>query len=460
MERPRRGSQIELEIDNLAFGGQGVSRLDGFVVFVAGAVPGDRVRAVVTKVKRRYAEARLESILRPSADRIDAGCRHYGSCGGCRWQSLAYPTQLKYKERQVRESLERLGGLTDFEVRPVIGMEDPWRYRNKVEFSIGPGPEGPLVGFHPPGRWDQVLPMTECHLVSQAAEAVRTRVEQWIRKSGRPGWDPRSQTGYFRHLTVREGRRTNELLVSLATAPGELPLGLPEALLPEFPQLVGILHARNEGQAEVANALPYRTLHGRSFLYEELGGLRFKVSIDAFFQTNTEMAEKLYARAGEEAGLTGDEAVWDLYSGIGSIALYLARRARAVLGIEVVAPAVADARDNARLNGIDNVTFLEGNARVVLKEVLEGRASLPPGLEKPDVVVLDPPRGGLAKKVIMRAAAARPARIVYVSCNPATMADNLKDFAEHGYRLVRVTPVDMFPHTPHIEAVGLLEATD
>jgi len=247
------------------------------------------------------------------------------------------------------------------------------------------------------------------------------------------------------------------LLLSLATAPGGLPPGLPEALLPEFPQIVGILHAHNDGQAEVATALPYRVLHGRPFLFEELGGLRFKVSIDAFFQTNTEMAEELYARAGDEAGLTGDEVVWDLYSGIGSIALYLARRARAVLGIEVVAPAVEDARDNARLNGTRNATFLEGNARVVLKEVLEGRASLPPGLENPDVVVLDPPRGGLAKKVIMRAAAARPARIVYVSCNPATMADNLKDFAEHGYRLVRVTPVDMFPHTPHIEAVGLLE---
>jgi 23S rRNA (uracil1939-C5)-methyltransferase len=213
-----------LDIQTLAFGGQGLARLHIFVLFVDGAVPGDRVRAVVTKVKRRFAEARLEEILRPSADRVDAQCRHFGSCGGCRWQSLDYPVQLRYKTQQVRESLERLGGLHDFELLPIRGMEDPWRYRNKVEFSIGAGPEGEaVVGFRPPGRWDQVVPLTECRFLPLQTESVRTTVEEWLQERRLPPWDPRRHEGYARHLTVREAAATGELLVSLVTAPGELP---------------------------------------------------------------------------------------------------------------------------------------------------------------------------------------------------------------------------------------------
>ena len=257
---------------------------------------------------------------------------------------------------------------------------------------------------------------------------------------------------------------TGEILVSLVTGPGELPQQdeLVRRLRAAHPRVVGILHAVNAGTAEVASGVPHTTLWGRSHLYEQLGGLRLKIGIDAFFQTNTHMAEVLYATAAEAAGLGADATasgpvVWDLYSGIGSIALYLARWARAVLGVEIGAPAVADARQNAQLNDIRTATFLQGDARVVLKEVLEGRRSLPDGLERPDIVVLDPPRGGLAKKVVARVAAAHPARVVYVSCNPTTMAPDCALFAELGYRLVHVTPVDMFPHTPHIEAVGLLE---
>lgn len=459
MTRPAKGQIIELPITTLAFGGQGLGRLDDFVVFVDGAVPGDVVRAVVTRTKKRYAEARLDEIVEPSSDRRDAVCQHFGTCGGCRWQSLDYAVQLRYKEQQVRDSLERLGGLSGFEVRPIVGMDHPWRYRNKVEFSIG-GFDGRLVvGFHPPGRWDRVLPLGECHLLPETTEAIRTTVEDWLRSADLAPWDARALTGYARHLAVREARATGEVLVNLVTAPGDLPDadGLVHQVRTRHPQVVGILHSVNSGSAEVATGLPHQILWGRPYLNERLGELSLNISADAFFQTNTLMAETLYAIAAADAGLTGAEVVWDLYSGIGSIGLYVARAARAVLGIELVQAAVRDAHTNAGLNGIANATWLEGDTRVVLKEVLEGRRELPPGLSRPDVVVLDPPRGGLAHKVIARVAAAEPKRVIYVSCNPSTMAPNIALFQEAGYRLRRVTPVDMFPHTPHTEAVGLLE---
>ncbi len=457
--KPRRGDTLELAVTGLAFGGQGIARADDFVVFVAGAVPGDEVRATVTKVKKRYAEARLEGVVRPSGDRVSAHCSHYGTCGGCRWQSLDYEVQLRYKEQQVADSLERLGGLEGFTVSQIKAMDHPWRYRNKVEFSIGSARGRLVVGFHPPGRWDAVLPQTECHLLPLATEGVRATVEEWLRHVGAEPWDPRDHVGYARHLTIREAQGTGEVLVSLVTAPGALPepVGLVDTLRARHSKVVGILHATNAGEAEVANGLPFETLWGRPHLYETLGDLRLKVSIDAFFQTNTRMASVLYEAAAQEAALSGDEIVWDLYSGIGSIALFLARRARAVLGIEVVPAAVRDAVENAVENGVTSATFLEGNARVVLKEVLEGRRSLPFELAHPDVVVVDPPRGGLAHKVIHRIVAAGPRRVVYVSCNPTTLAPDAALFHELGYRLTRVTPVDMFPHTPHIEAVALLE---
>ncbi len=457
--KPQKGRPVELAITTLAFGGQGLGRLDDFVVFVDGAVPGDVVRAVVTRTKKRYAEARLEEILQPSPDRLDARCGHFGGCGGCRWQSLDYGVQLRYKEQQVRDSLERLGGLRDFVLEPIRGMDDPWRYRNKVEFSIGSHHGRLVVGFHPPGLWDRVLPLSECHLLPAATEGVRTTTEEWLREAGLEPWNARALTGYARHLAVREAAGTGEVLVNLVTAPGELPgaESFVTAIRTHHPEVVGILHSTNAGTAEVATGLPHETLWGRPYLNEQLGGLTLKISISAFFQTNTRMAETLYAVAAAEADLTGGEVVWDLYSGIGSIALYLAGKAKAVLGIELVEAAVRDAQANAEANDIDNATFLKGDARVILKEVLEGRLELPLGLEHPDVIVVDPPRAGLAHKVIARVAAARPARIVYVSCNPSTLAPNAALFAEAGYRLTRLTPVDMFPHTPHIEAVALLE---
>jgi len=454
---------VELAVTGLAFGGKGVARVDDFVVFVTGAVPGDVVRARLTKYKKRYAEARVEELISASPDRRLARCPAFGACGGCVWQDLDYAAQLEYKAAQVRESLEHLGGLKDFDMRGTLGMASPWRYRNRADFSIGTLDGEPVVGFRPRGRWDSVLPLTECHLLDPVIEGIRATVQDWLRQNGLPGWEPRTGSGMCRHLLVRSSQGGAEALVSLATAAERLPgaEGLVERLCAVHPQVVGIIHAVNQGRAEVSAGLPSETLWGRPFLLERLAGLTLKVSLDAFFQTNTLMAHALYGLVVEEAvGRTTCAAhpagpvVWDLYSGVGSIGSALARRATAVLAVEAVPAAVSDARENARLNSVGNIHFVEGDVARVLREVSDGTRPLPKAVEKPDVIVVDPPRAGLGTKAVKRIAEVGAPRIVYVSCNPSTMAPDVAGLVQYGYRLESVTPVDMFPHTPHVECVA------
>jgi len=467
--RLQKGDVVDLSVTGLAFGGKGLAKIDDFVVFVTGAVPGDVVRARVTKYKKRYAEARVVGLLASSPDRCPARCTSFGSCGGCVWQNLDYGVQLDYKARQVRESLEHLGGLHDFTQRPIVGMADPWRYRNRADFSVGMSEKGAVVGFRPPGRWDSVLPLTECHLLNRATEGVRETVESWLRANDLPGWNPRSGTGYIRHLVVRSAQNGAETLVSVVTAPGELPdaNGLVQRLRTSHPEIVGILHAVNGGRAEVSSGLESRVLWGRPFLLERVAGVSLRVSINAFFQTNTLMAHELYRIVSREVLAEGDAAapgetaatgpvVWDLYSGVGSIGLSLAKQVGSVLAVEAVPAAVADARENARLNGISDVHFLEGDVAKVLRDAADGVLTLPEGSALPDVVLIDPPRAGLSKKAVSRVGKVGAPRIVYVSCNPATLAPNAAQLQEYGYHLERVTPVDMFPHTPHVECVALL----
>jgi 23S rRNA (uracil1939-C5)-methyltransferase len=471
--RPQKDDVLQVPVHALAFGGKGVARLDEFVIFVAGGVPGDVARVLVTRSKKRYAEARVLDLVEPSPSRVRPRCSSFGTCGGCVWQSLDYDKQLTFKSEQVRDCLERLGGLKDFELRPILGMVDPWRYRNRVDFSIGDSPDGAVVGFRPPGRWDTVLPVAECHLLPEQMESIRASVECWLRKEDLPGWDPRAGEGFARQLVVRSAQRGAELLACLVTAPAPLPDadGLVQTLRSVQPGIVGVVQSVNSGRAELSAGLESRTLWGRPHLLETLTGVTLKVSLDAFFQTNAVMAQTLFdlvaeeaygpsairpAPASEDGSSPPGPIVWDLYSGVGSIALSLSDRAAAVLGVEAVPGAVSDAEANALLNGIENTCFVAGDVRRVLREVIEGPRVLPDKVRKPDVVVVDPPRAGLSKKVVSRIAEVRPPRIVYVSCNPSTMAPNVAQFDEQGYRLERVTPVDMFPHTPHVEAVALL----
>jgi 23S rRNA (uracil1939-C5)-methyltransferase len=441
--RPSRGDVLELTVDSLAHGGNGVARHDGYVVFVAGAVPGDRVRATVGKAKKAYAEARAIEIVEPSPDRVPARADHPGAP----WQVLPYERQLAVKAAQVREALERIGHLEGFELEPIVPAVEQWRYRNKLEYSFGTGPDGELVcGFHAPGRWDQIVPMTDCLLASERSNAVRDEVLEWCRAQGLGAWDRRDQVGFLRNLVIREGRRTGELQVRLVTSPGTLDADS----LADAVKCDGLFWTRQEQLGETVQGGETTLISGGPQLREQLGGLDFLISPEAFFQTNTEMAEQLYGIAAEFAQLRGHERVFDLYCGIGTIGLSLAARAREVVGVEIVEPAVADAIENARINDIVNARFYAGDIRLAMRELVET-------VGRPDVAVVDPPRAGLSQKVVRRIIEAQPARIVYVSCNPTTLAPNAAQMVEAGYRLVRVRPVDMFPQTPHIESVALLE---
>ena len=386
----------------------------------------------------------------PGPQRVDAPCAHYPACGGCRFQDLAYESQVENKERWVADSLQRLAGLTDFPLEPIVPAASQFHYRNKMEYSFTQLDEGPTLGLHKAGRWDEVLEIEHCWLTSDVGNAVRNRVREWAQEEKLPAYDQETHEGYLRHLVLREGRNTGQMLVQLVTSRGErFDRERLIEVLTEFPEVKSIHWSVNRGVAEVTN-LPTELLWGEDAIEEEIGGLRFRVRPNAFLQTNTEMAEQLYAIAREYAGLTGDETVYDLYCGIGTIGLSMAGDAMTVWGIEISEESVACAIENQELNSIGNSAFFAGNVGEVLTD-LRTRAG------DPDVVVVDPPRAGLAGKALKRLGEIGAPKIVYVSCNPTTLASDAKRLADdYGYRLVRARPVDMFPHTPHVECVSLL----
>jgi len=443
--RPQRGDELELEIDSLAYGGAGVARLDNYVVFVSGGLPGDRVRAVVGKRKRSYAEARAIEILTPGPDRIEPVADHPGAP----WQVLAYERQLQIKSEQVSDALTRIGRLEGWTLEPIVPAVEQWRYRNKLEYSFGSGPAGELqCGFHAPGRWDEIVPITDCLLASERANEVRERIVAWCREQGLSAYDRRSGTGLLRNLVVREGRRAGQLQARLVTADSRLDRDSLVAAAGEG--LAGLLWTRTDSVAETTRAGTTELLSGTERFDERLGGMDFRISAEAFFQTNTEMAERLYELAIEYARPTGFDRLYDLFCGIGTIGLLASPRVAEVWGLELIEEAIADAIANARANEIDNAHFFAGDVRLALRELVQ-RAG------RPDVLVVDPPRAGLSQKIVRRVIEAAPRRIVYVSCNPTTLAPNAAQLvADGGYELVRVRPVDMFPQTPHIECVAEL----
>jgi 23S rRNA (uracil1939-C5)-methyltransferase len=441
--RPQRGDELELTIDTLAFGGAGVARLDGYVVFVTGAVPGDRVRAVVGKRKRAYAEARAVEIIAPGPDRIAPVADHPGAP----WQVLSYERQLEVKQGQVDDALRRIGKLDGFALEPIVPAVSPWRYRNKLEYSFGADASGALVcGFHAPGRWDEIVAIDDCMLASERANAAREQIVAWCRAEGLSPYDRRSGEGLLRNLVVREARRTDAIQVRLVTSVGALDS---EGLIRAGAGLDGLLWTQVDSVGETTQGGDTELLAGSDRFEEVLGGMRFEISAEAFFQTNTEMAERLYQLAIEYAAPVGFERVYDLYCGIGTIGLLMSPRVAEVWGLELVPAAIADAIANARANEIDNAHFFAGDVRLAMRELVE-RAG------RPDVLVVDPPRAGLSQKVVRRIIEAAPSRLVYVSCNPTTLAPNAAQLVEAGYELVRVRPVDMFPQTPHIECVAEL----
>ena len=444
----KKDQELDLKIDSLAYGGNGVARLNGFVVFVRRGLPGDTVRAKVTKVKRNHAEATALEIVEAGAPRVEAPCAHYPACGGCRFQDLAYEAQTEAKQAQVADALARIGRLEGFELEPIVPAASVFHYRNKLEYSFTQEDGQVVLGFHRAGRWDEVLDIERCWLTTDLGNAIRNRVKAWANELGLRAYDQESQEGYLRHLVVREGRNTGQALVVLVTAPGEFDEESFAAALQEFPEVRSIHWAVNDTPAEITS-VPSRLVWGDEAIEEQILGLRFRVRPNAFLQTNTEMAERLYSLAIEYAGLTGEETVYDLYCGTGTIGLSMAREALTVWGIESSEESVACAVENSELNGLANAAFFAGDVGADVEELRDRAGS-------PDVVVVDPPRAGLVGKALAAVGSLEAPRLVYVSCNPTTLAGNAKTLvSDFGYTLERVRPVDMFPHTPHVESVSL-----
>ena len=463
-----RNSEVILQIESLSGDGKTVARQDGMVFFVEGAVPGDTVRARIFKLQKKFSEARTLEVLTPSSLRVTPRCKHFGTCGGCKWQNLAYDAQLRFKHRQVVDAFTRIGGFENPNVLPVIGVDDPYYYRNKMEFTFSNSrwltaeemlrkdeiKQELALGLHVPQRWDKLVNVEECFLQSEMSAAIVNAVREIARGWNLTSYSTETQEGYLRHLVIREWKRTGETMVTLVTSNDWLEaMGkLTTLLLKHFPEITTIVNNMTSRKAMVAFGESEKTYYGPGFIREQLGEYTFHISANSFFQTNTLQAERLYETAKQFAQLQSGDVVYDLYSGTGTIAIYLSEAVERVVGIEVVESAILDAEKNAAINKISNCYFLQGD----LKDRLTKDSGWLLEHPKPTVIVADPPRSGMHQKVVERMIALSPERIVYVSCNPSTQARDVKLFAEGEYRLEKIQPVDMFPHTDHIESVALL----
>lgn len=462
----RHGDVVELTIESTGFEGKSVARLDGLVVFVEGAVEGDRVRAKVLRGKKRFAEAVTTDVLVPSPKRTAPRCSYFGTCGGCKWQHVEYAAQLAFKQQHVADAVERIGGMKDVPVLPIIGSRDLYYYRNKLEFSFsdrawiaerpaeGAEPEGSVcaVGFHVPQRWDKVLDVHECYLQSPLSNGILNAVRDFAVRHGVPPYSPQSESGYFRNLVIREGKNTGDVMVNVVTFEDspETMQRLAKELTAAFPEITTVVNNVTKRKSQVATGEYEKVYHGEGIIHDRIGTKLFQISANSFFQTNTAQAEALYAVAKEYAALRPTDTVYDLYCGTGSIALYVADAVKQVVGVELVESSILNARMNARLNGVENCEFIAGDLKDLLTKENTWRNEHP----KPDVIIVDPPRSGMHPKAVEELGAMRVPVIVYVSCNPATLARDLQLLSQHGYRTEKVQPVDMFPHTYHIECVA------
>ena len=449
---------LNVAIEDLALGGAGIARHDGRVVFVDRGLPGDRVEARITRVKRGYAEAKLDRIETRSELRVEAPCPHVARCGGCRFQELAYPAQCEAKTRQVRDTLAHLGGVAAPRVHPITPAPARFQYRNKMEFSFHPDPADgrPVLGLHERDAFDRVFALERCELCSPLTNQIVRWTQSFAVEHRWRAYDSRRHSGVVRFLTVRHLPGTDQCGVHLVAVSDEVP-GLErwaQGVAALSPAVRTVTLDLNPTRTNVAFGEEETVLIGDGTVVERLLGLEFVAGLNVFLQTNSLQAEALYQAALDAAAPEGSDTVLDLYSGTGTLTLLLARRCREAIGVESVADAVSGARRNARRNGIANVRFVEGEARRVLREWARAERPDPP---RPEVVVVDPPRAGLHPRVVARIAELEPRRVVYVSCNPATLARDVRDFAARGWSLAEVRPFDMFPHTPHIECVARLE---
>jgi len=457
----KKGQLLELEVSGIAFGGKGIAKIDGLTVFVEKAVPMDNVLARIVKKKKQYAEARVDILNKPSPFRVTPKCKYSGFCGGCKWQFLHYDKQLEYKQQHVMDSIERIGQIHGVPVHPTIPSAEVFEYRNKMEFSCSDRrwllpdeidksgiDKNFALGLHVPGTFYKVLDTCVCLLQPELGNRILDDVRTFIRMSGVPVYGLRSHIGFWRFIMLRHSKSYNQWMVNIVTSKEDQRTvqALADQLVRTYPEIVSVVNNIASRRAGIAVGEYEILLSGQPCIRDKIGEFEFEISANSFFQTNTRGAQRLYETIKEYAGLSGEETVVDLYCGTGAIAIFLSAAAKTVIGFEIAESAVNDSMNNCRINGISNCRFVLGDIKDKLTELTAA----------PDVMIIDPPRAGMHKDVVYKILELGPARIVYVSCNPATMARDLGMLKEI-YRVLEVQPVDMFPHTYHIESVAKLE---
>jgi 23S rRNA (uracil1939-C5)-methyltransferase len=481
MNELKHGDELLLEITDAAFEGKAVARHEGLVIFVENAVPGDVVIAKLMKIKKSFAEAKVIRIERPSLLRVEPRCKYFGVCGGCKWQHVDYHAQLRFKQQQVVDSFERIGGFSNPHLLPIIGAGDIYFYRGKMEYSFAekqwltekpsaiddfrfpndenqipiPNSQSPIfLGLHVPQRYDKVLDINECHLQSVVSNQILNFTRDFAKRNQLHVYDSDRNSGYLRFLVIRESKKTKEVMANLVTFENypDVMKQYAAELKASVERVTTVVNTINSRKAQIAFGESENVYLGNGWIHERLGSHNFTISASSFFQTNVAQAEKLYGVAKEFGELKSTDVVFDLYSGTGSIAIFISDMVKEVVGIESVESAIRDAEKNARANNITNCRFLLGDLKDRLTKDTEWMSSHP----KPDVLVIDPPRNGMHPKVVEEILGLAPERIVYISCNPATQARDVKLLCTEKYRLIKLQPVDMFPHTFHIENVALL----
>ena len=466
----KKNQIVELKIESLAFGGKGVCHLNGFTIFVRRGIPGQKVKAQIIKTKKSFAEARVLEIIEESSLATEAKCEYFGICGGCLLQNMNYRAQLQQKQRQVEETIKHVSGITEFDLLPILPSPEVYFYRNKMEFSFSPmrwlnreeiESSGKIdrsfaLGLHVPNVYDKVIDIEKCYLLSQRSNLVIDFVRRFAKESGFKPYTTKNHTGFWRFLVIREAKNNDQMMINLVTADDEQGNAavneLADSLSEKFPFVTTFVHNINRKKAQIAFGDEERVLFGKGYIEEKLGDKTFRISANSFFQTNTHQAERLYQLIVDSAQFSGDEIVYDLYSGTGSIAIFIADSVKKVVGFEIIADAIDNAIQNAAINNIQNCEFILGDVKNLMIETDQLKKSF----GAPDVIIIDPPRSGMHPKIPSRIADLSPKKIIYVSCNPATLARDLKALNEHQYQLVSVQPVDMFPHTAHVEAVAVM----
>ncbi|MGD8306281.1 MAG: 23S rRNA (uracil(1939)-C(5))-methyltransferase RlmD [Ignavibacteria bacterium] len=477
----KKGDFIDLEVTKLSSEGRGIAKVNreiilpdnndssaqNYVVFIRGAYPGERVKAQLRKIKRTYAEAVTIDVLSPSKDRIEPRCKHFGTCGGCKQQNLKYETQIKYKRELVRETVKHISGLTTYELGPIIPSEKVFYYRNKMEYSFSNLrwltreelskdkilDRNFALGLHIPKIYDKVLDIDECFLQSETSNKILNFTRNYFKEKKCPIYSTKTHQGYLRHLVIRHSDKSKDLMVNLVTSKeDEILMGdYSSALVKNVPEITTVVNNINTKKASIALGEYEKVFYGDGFIYDTIGKFKFRISANSFFQTNTIQAENLYNMALQFADFSGNEIVYDLYSGAGTIALFISGGVKKVFGFESVDSAVSDANENTSINNVANVSFVKADLYKSILPVIEDNK-----IPKPDVIIADPPRSGMHKNTVYDVINLNPYKIVYVSCNPATQARDLKLLVNAGYTLAKIKPVDMFPHTYHVENVALL----